>query len=119
MHDPPQGSFRLGCEYVLKVMRKERETLLTLLEAFVYDPLVDWTINDDAQALRRSLGAKQQQAAGGGGAAPGSAVAALAGGELKSHKKEKNKGKAHDWDAKRQHFLAKMGLLQKYWASHK
>lgn len=28
-------------------MRKERETLLTLLEAFVYDPLVDWTISDD------------------------------------------------------------------------
>ena len=25
------------------VMREERETLLTLLEAFVYDPLVDWT----------------------------------------------------------------------------
>jgi len=24
-------------------MRKGRETLLTLLEAFVYDPLVDWT----------------------------------------------------------------------------
>jgi phosphatidylinositol kinase/protein kinase (PI-3 family) len=24
-------------------MRQERETLLTLLEAFVYDPLVDWT----------------------------------------------------------------------------
>jgi len=24
-------------------MREERETLLTLLEAFVYDPLVDWT----------------------------------------------------------------------------
>ena len=24
-------------------MRRGRETLLTLLEAFVYDPLVDWT----------------------------------------------------------------------------
>ncbi|KAH8361282.1 hypothetical protein KR200_005272 [Drosophila serrata] len=100
-----EGSFRLGCEYVLKVMRKERETLLTLLEAFVYDPLVDWTINDDAQALRRSLGAKQQAAGG----APG---AGAAGG----YKKDKNKIKAHDWDTKRQHFLTKITHLQKYWA---
>ena len=28
---------------MIRVMRGGRETLLTLLEAFVYDPLVDWT----------------------------------------------------------------------------
>lgn len=33
----------MSCEHVLKTLRKGRETLLTLLEAFVYDPLVDWT----------------------------------------------------------------------------
>ncbi|XP_002099947.3 serine/threonine-protein kinase Smg1 isoform X1 [Drosophila yakuba] len=107
-----EGSFRLGCEYVLKVMRKERETLLTLLEAFVYDPLVDWTINDDAQAMRRSLNAKHQQVTGGGASGSG-------GGDLKCHKKDKSKGKTHDWDAKRQHFLSKLGMLQKYWSTHK
>ena len=37
------GVFRLSCEHVLDTMRSGRETLLTLLEAFVYDPLVDWT----------------------------------------------------------------------------
>lgn len=42
-----QGTFRLACEHVLKTLRKERETLLTLLEAFVYDPLVDWAVSDD------------------------------------------------------------------------
>uniref|UniRef100_A0A1A9WAZ4 non-specific serine/threonine protein kinase n=1 Tax=Glossina brevipalpis TaxID=37001 RepID=A0A1A9WAZ4_9MUSC len=42
-----EGAYRLSCEYVLKTLRRERETLLTLLEAFVYDPLVDWTVNDD------------------------------------------------------------------------
>lgn len=31
----------------MKTLRKERETLLTLLEAFVYDPLVDWAVNED------------------------------------------------------------------------
>uniref|UniRef100_A0A1B6CNV0 non-specific serine/threonine protein kinase n=1 Tax=Clastoptera arizonana TaxID=38151 RepID=A0A1B6CNV0_9HEMI len=38
-----EGMFRLSCEHVLKVMKKGRETVLTLLEAFVYDPLIDWT----------------------------------------------------------------------------
>ena len=43
-----QGIFRLACEHVLKVMKKGRETLLTLLEAFVYDPLIDWTTANEA-----------------------------------------------------------------------
>jgi len=43
-----QGIFRLACEHVLKVMKKGRETLLTLLEAFVYDPLIDWTPGNEA-----------------------------------------------------------------------
>ncbi|XP_070580922.1 serine/threonine-protein kinase SMG1-like [Ptychodera flava] len=43
-----EGVFRLSCEQVLKTMRKGRETLLTLLEAFVYDPLVDWTTGNEA-----------------------------------------------------------------------
>ena len=38
-----QGVFRCTCEYVIRTMRRGKETLLTLLEAFVYDPLVDWT----------------------------------------------------------------------------
>ena len=37
------GLIRQSCEHTLRVLRKGRETLLTLLEAFVYDPLVDWT----------------------------------------------------------------------------
>lgn len=43
-----QGIFRLACEHVLKTMKKGRETLLTLLEAFVYDPLVDWTVGGES-----------------------------------------------------------------------
>lgn len=52
-----QGLFRLGCEYVLKILRRERETLLTLLEAFVYDPLVDWAVNEDGVASARRTSA--------------------------------------------------------------
>lgn len=45
-----QGIFRMACENVLKTMRKGRETLLTLLEAFVYDPLIDWTVGGEVLA---------------------------------------------------------------------
>ncbi|KAH8396306.1 hypothetical protein KR222_007688, partial [Zaprionus bogoriensis] len=101
-----EGAFRLGCEYVLKVMRKERETLLTLLEAFVYDPLVDWTVNDDAAALRRAINAKP------------SACTTNAG-EMKCHKKDKSKTKLHDWEAKRRHLVGKLKQCQKFWSNYK
>ncbi|XP_058811557.1 serine/threonine-protein kinase Smg1 [Topomyia yanbarensis] len=45
-----EGTFRLACEHVLKSLKKGRETLLTLLEAFVYDPLVDWAVSEDGGA---------------------------------------------------------------------
>ena len=37
------GVFRGSCEHALESIRGGKETLMTLLEAFVYDPLVDWT----------------------------------------------------------------------------
>ncbi|KAF5303932.1 hypothetical protein FQA39_LY01717 [Lamprigera yunnana] len=54
-----EGIFRLACENVLKAMKKGRETLLTLLEAFVYDPLIDWTVGGEGlagTAFRRVAG---------------------------------------------------------------
>ncbi|KAF9983744.1 Serine/threonine-protein kinase smg1 [Mortierella antarctica] len=43
-----EGNFRIGCEQTMKVMRKNKEILVTLLEAFIYDPLVDWQIEAGA-----------------------------------------------------------------------
>ncbi|XP_022908365.2 serine/threonine-protein kinase SMG1 [Onthophagus taurus] len=45
-----EGIFRMACENVLRTMKKGRETLLTLLEAFVYDPLIDWTLGVEGLA---------------------------------------------------------------------
>ncbi|XP_066926510.1 serine/threonine-protein kinase SMG1-like [Clytia hemisphaerica] len=42
-----EGVFRASCEAIMTTLRQGRETLLTLLEAFVYDPLVDWTTAND------------------------------------------------------------------------
>ncbi|XP_059145931.1 serine/threonine-protein kinase SMG1-like [Physella acuta] len=61
-----EGTFRLASEHVMKTMRKGRESLLTLLEAFVYDPLVDWTTGGDAGYTGAFYGGELAQ---GGGAA--------------------------------------------------
>lgn len=54
-----QGVFRTSCEYVLKVLRRGKETLLTLLEAFVYDPLVDWTPGNEGGYTGAVYGGRQ------------------------------------------------------------
>ncbi|KAI4342363.1 hypothetical protein MLD38_027001 [Melastoma candidum] len=41
-----EGSFRANCEAVLGILRKNKDILLMLLEAFVWDPLVEWTRGD-------------------------------------------------------------------------
>lgn len=59
----------MACEHTLRVMRRGRETLLTLLEAFVYDPLVDWRAGADnsiatygaCQARARCTGVGRKQ----------------------------------------------------------
>ncbi|KAI8921224.1 hypothetical protein DFJ77DRAFT_155438 [Powellomyces hirtus] len=48
-----EGIYSVASEHVTRVMRDNRETLLTLLEAFVYDPLVDWTRNTSDDVNRK------------------------------------------------------------------
>ncbi|TKR93718.1 hypothetical protein L596_008126 [Steinernema carpocapsae] len=43
-----QGTFRESCIHVMETLREEKETLMALLDAFVYDPLVDWSTQDGA-----------------------------------------------------------------------
>lgn len=47
---------------VVQMMRRGRETLLTLLEAFVYDPLVDWTAGGEVGFAGAVYGGGGQQA---------------------------------------------------------
>ena len=37
-----EGPFRIACEIALKVMRDEKDVLMSMLRPFIYDPLVDW-----------------------------------------------------------------------------
>ncbi|KAJ7215054.1 phosphatidylinositol 3-kinase [Mycena pura] len=39
-----EGSFRRTCEISMRVLRENNESLMAVLEAFVYDPLINWRL---------------------------------------------------------------------------
>ncbi|KAL1936471.1 hypothetical protein VTP01DRAFT_605 [Rhizomucor pusillus] len=39
-----EGNFRTTCEHVMRVLRENKESLMAVLEAFVYDPLINWRL---------------------------------------------------------------------------
>ena len=50
-----EGRFRIACESTLHTLRRESELLLSLLSAFVYDPLLDWSKAAEDDRARRKL----------------------------------------------------------------
>ena len=66
-----EGVFRKVCELTLSVLRANRETLLSVLETFIYDPLVEWskekkadTENSQALKIVREIDTRLQGKAG-------------------------------------------------------
>ncbi|CAG9531984.1 unnamed protein product [Cercopithifilaria johnstoni] len=51
-----EGTFRLSSENVLGKLRAGKEILLTMLDAFVYDPLVDWAAAQDDLGSKSMIG---------------------------------------------------------------
>ncbi|KAG9238765.1 armadillo-type protein [Amylocarpus encephaloides] len=43
-----EGSFRITCENVMRVLRDNKESLMAVLEAFIHDPLLNWRLTGDA-----------------------------------------------------------------------
>lgn len=39
-----EGNFRTTCENTMRVMRANKDSLLAILEAFVYDPLLSFRL---------------------------------------------------------------------------
>lgn len=56
-----EGSFRITCEHVMRVLRDNKESLMALLEAFAYDPLINWGFDFPTKALAEATGIKVQQ----------------------------------------------------------
>jgi len=40
-----EGNFRVTCENVMRVLRENKESIMAVLEAFLYDPLINWSHN--------------------------------------------------------------------------
>jgi len=37
-----EGSFRKACEITLQLLRDNKDALMSVLDAFIHDPLVEW-----------------------------------------------------------------------------
>lgn len=44
-----EGSYRSTCERTMTVLRESRDSLVAMLEAFVYDPLISWRLIGDME----------------------------------------------------------------------
>ena len=44
-----EGSYRSTCERTMTVLRESRDSLVAMLEAFVYDPLISWRLIGDTE----------------------------------------------------------------------
>ena len=47
------GVFRTACEVTLQILRDNRDSLMSVLDAFIHDPLVEW--EDQRKAMVSSL----------------------------------------------------------------
>lgn len=56
-----EGSFRITCEHVMRVLRDNKESLMAILEAFAYDPLINWGFDFPTKAVTEATGIKVNQ----------------------------------------------------------
>ncbi|KAG5419194.1 TOR1 [Candida metapsilosis] len=56
-----EGSFRITCEHVMRVLRDNKESLMAILEAFAYDPLINWGFDFPTRVLAETTGIKVPQ----------------------------------------------------------
>ena len=48
------GNYRLTCQRVMSVLREHKDSVMAVLEAFVYDPLLNWRLMDTAPKGKKS-----------------------------------------------------------------
>ncbi|CAH2355370.1 serine/threonine-protein kinase Tor2p [[Candida] railenensis] len=56
-----EGSFRITCEHVMRVLRDNKESLMAILEAFAYDPLINWGFDFPTKAVAEATGIRVPQ----------------------------------------------------------
>lgn len=51
-----EGSFRITCENVMRVLRDNKDSLMAILEAFAFDPLIHWGFDLPTQTIAEKTG---------------------------------------------------------------
>lgn len=46
------GNYRTTCHTVMEVLREHKDSVMAVLEAFVYDPLLNWRLMDSKLQIR-------------------------------------------------------------------
>lgn len=81
-----EGSYRSTCERTMSVLRDSRDSLVAMLEAFVYDPLISWRLADmsagssQASSTRKRGGSQVASGTMSGANGPGMATSHRIGG---------------------------------------
>ena len=57
-----EGTYRSTCESVMRVLRNNKDSLMAVLEAFVYDPLLNWRLMEGAAGAKSKKAKKEQPA---------------------------------------------------------
>ncbi|KAL4860725.1 hypothetical protein BDV12DRAFT_90500 [Aspergillus spectabilis] len=56
-----EGSYRITCEAIMRVLRENKDSLMAVLEAFIHDPLINWRLGVKESPDRVSLTAERRQ----------------------------------------------------------
>ncbi|KAG7123105.1 Serine/threonine-protein kinase tor2 like [Verticillium longisporum] len=60
-----EGSFRITCEHVMRVLRENKESVMAVLEAFIHDPLLTWRLTNAASPTGPNFRSEREQAIAG------------------------------------------------------
>ncbi|KAI0395542.1 TOR kinase [Xylariaceae sp. FL0594] len=61
-----EGSFRITCEHVMRVLRENKESVMAVLEAFIHDPLLTWRLTNVVSANGPNFHSEREAALGAG-----------------------------------------------------
>ncbi|KAL3475819.1 armadillo-type protein [Aspergillus californicus] len=56
-----EGSYRITCEAVMRVIRENKDSLMAVLEAFIHDPLINWRLGIRESPDRIPFDAERRQ----------------------------------------------------------
>jgi FKBP12-rapamycin complex-associated protein len=56
-----EGNYRYTCQLVMSLLRKNNETVMAMLEAFVFDPLITWRLLPEHTHVRSGMHAHERK----------------------------------------------------------